>query len=98
MKYITTERATKIYNVNLSRICQKYRAKELPGIILNRELFIIVDDHVVDSSDIEPNTFRTVEDLAAEHSKDVRTIQRWCTSGKLPAKKIGRNWFILKDK
>lgn len=97
MKYITTLHAASIFGVNDSRIRQKYRANELPGVILNRELFITVDDHLVDESDIEPNTFITLEEIAEKHGKTPMTIRRWCMSGKIPAKKIGRNWFILRE-
>ncbi|OAJ35318.1 DNA-binding protein [Piscirickettsia salmonis] len=96
MKYITTQRAASIFGVNDSRIRQKCINKELNGIVLNRELFIIVDDDLVSESDIEPGTFTTIEETAVKMNRENSTIRRWCIASKIPAKKIGRNWFVLK--
>jgi hypothetical protein len=29
---------------------------------------------------------------------DKRTVRGWCESGYVPAKKIGRNWFVIINK
>jgi len=36
----------------------------------------------------------TVTELAARYSVPVRTIQYWCKTGELPAKKLGRDWVV----
>ena len=38
-----------------------------------------------------------VEDVAKKLKVKPVTIQRWCRSGKLRSKKIGKNWYIYND-
>lgn len=39
----------------------------------------------------------TVENLAALFGKNKDTIRRWCKTGALPAKPIGKQYYMLKQ-
>jgi excisionase family DNA binding protein len=39
----------------------------------------------------------TVNEAAARLDASSRLVQRWCKEGKLPCKKIGRDWLIERN-
>lgn len=36
----------------------------------------------------------TPEEYAAENRRSISTVRRWCKTGALPARKVGRGWVI----
>ena len=41
-----------------------------------------------------PRSYMTVGEVAALRARPTSTVRRWAVTGRLPAKKVGRQWLI----
>jgi len=48
----------------------------------------------MEKSGIEPTAFYSLRDLSRALNIGTDTLRRWISSGRLPAKKTGKKWWV----